>query len=210
MEMGPQAMAQAWYGSWLFWTAVGGGVVAVSAAGGIAVWLRATAVQRHLLRTLREVSDRLMRDVLLPDGVGGFVPVDALLLRDNLLYVLDIYDLEGAIFGADKMDVWTAMGRHRYQFKNPLRPMHDQVAAVKLVSPELAIQTRILFTSRGHFPKGRPDGVQLLEEFAQPLLRSTRKPKGPVPIKAETEIGWEKLCDAANVPPGRETPDPVK
>lgn len=202
-------MAQAWYGSWLFWCLVGGGATVAGIGMGIGVWLRVTATRRHLLHTLREISDRLMRDVLLPDGVGGFVPVDALLLRDNRLYVLDIYDLEGAIFGAEKMDVWTAMGRRRYQFKNPLRPMHDQLAAVKLVSPELAIQPRILFTSRGHFPKGRPDGVQLLEEFAQPLLRSTKKPKGPVPIKVETEIGWEKLCDAANVPPGRETPEPA-
>lgn len=199
-------MAQAWYGSWLFWCLIGGGAAIAGVGMVIGVWLRVTATHRHLLRTLRDVSDRLMRDVLLPDGVGGFVPIDALLLRDNRLYVLDIYDLEGAIFGAEKMDMWTAMGRRRYQFKNPLRPMHDQVAAVKLVSPELVIQPRILFTSRGHFPKGRPDGVQLLEEFAQPLLRNTKKTKGAVPLQAETEIGWEKLCDAANVPPGHETP----
>ena len=202
-------MTQAWYGSWLFWSMVGGGAVVISVAVGIAVWLRVTTVRRHLLRTLREVSDRLMRDVLLPDGMGGFVPVDALLLRDKHLYVLDIYDLDGAIFGAEKMDVWTAMGRRRHQFNNPLRPMHDRVAAVKLVSPELSIQPRILFTSRGHFPKGRPEGVLLLEEFAQPLLRSAKRPKGPVPLQAEMEIAWEKLCDAANVPPGRETPLPT-
>ena len=170
-----------------------------------AVWLKLTAVRRGVTRTLRTISDRLIRDAILPDGIGGFVPVDALVLRDKRLYVLDIRDVEGAVFGSEKMDIWTAMGRRgRYQFNNPLRPMHDRLTAVKLLVPGLETASRILFTSRGHFPKGRPDGVQLLEEFAQPLLRP--KPKAPVALEAGLEAAWDKLREAANVPPGKERP----
>jgi hypothetical protein len=197
-------MTQAWYDNWLLWT--GAGALALAAVSGttLLVWLRISAVRREVDRTLRVIGDRLIRDVVIPDGIGGFVPVDALLLRDRKLYVLDIRDVEGAVFGSEKMDIWTAMGRKRYQFNNPIRPMHDRIAAVKFLVPGVEVLPRILFTSRSHFPKGRPDGVQLLEEFAQPLLRA--KPKTPIELDADWHGRWEQICEAANVPPDQERP----
>jgi hypothetical protein len=201
-------MVHAWYDSWLFWTLVVTAVIVVLAFTALAIWLRVTAISRHVTQTLRNLADRLIRDVIIPDGVGGFVPVDALVLRDRKLYVLDIRDVEGAIFGSEKMDIWTAMGRRRrYQFNNPIRPMHDRVAAVKYLVPGVEVVPRILFTSRGHFPKGRPDGVQLLEEFAQPLLRAKRK--GSVEIAEDMQALWVQVCEAANVLPGKERPVPM-
>ena len=198
-------MIHAWYDSWLLWALSGAAALLLLCIATLLVLLRLTAVRRGVTRTLRVISDRLIRDVVVPDGVGGFVPVDALVLRDRKLYVLDIRDVEGAVFGSEKMDIWTAMGKHsRYQFNNPLRPMHDRVAAVKYLVPGIEVLPRILFTSRGHFPKGRPEGVQLLEEFAQPLLRV--RPKKPVELDAVTQETWNKICETANVPPGRERP----
>jgi len=202
-------MGHAWYSNWLVWLAAGGGALVLAVILGSWAWLRVTAVQRGVTRTLRNISDRLVRDVMLPDGIGGFVPVDALVLRGRQIFVLDIRDVEGAVFGSEKMDVWTAMGRRRrYQFSNPIRPMHDRVTAVKQLAPGCDAVPRILFTSRGHFPKGRPDGVQLLEEFAQPLLRA--KQKAPVSIPSDLEQIWTRVCEAANVQPGRERPEPLK
>jgi hypothetical protein len=197
-------MTHTWYDNWMLWTVACGVLFAAIVGASATLWLRATAVSRDVSRTLRIISDRLIRDVVVPDGVGGFVPVDALLLRDRKLYVLDIRDVEGAVFGSEKMDIWTAMGKKRYQFNNPIRPMHDRVAAVKYLVPGVEVLPRILFTSRGHFPKGRPEGVQLLEEFAQPLLRA--RPKKPVELDAATQETWSKICEAANVPPGKERP----
>lgn len=198
-------MTHAWYDSWLLWTLSGAAALLLLMTAAGLVVLRITAMRREVTRTLQTIADRLIRDVVVPDGVGGFVPVDALVLRDRKLYVLDIRDVEGAVFGSEKMDTWTAMGkRSRYQFNNPLRPMHDRVAAVKYLVPGIEVQPRILFTSRGHFPKGRPDGVQLLEEFAQPLLRA--KPRKSVELDAATQDLWTRLCEAANVPPGHERP----
>ncbi|HEX7965145.1 MAG TPA: nuclease-related domain-containing protein [Gammaproteobacteria bacterium] len=202
-------MAHAWYDNWQVWTLAGAALAVLLAIVALAVWLRMTAVRRDVNRTLRIVADRLIRDVVIPDGIGGFVPVDALILRERRLYVLDVRDVEGAVFGSEKMDIWTAMGkRRRYQFNNPIRPMHDRVAAVKYLVPGIEVLPRILFTSRGHFPKGRPDGVQLLEEFAQPLLRAPAKE--PVTLDAELQAVWDKVCEAANVPPGKERPLPVR
>ena len=201
-------MGHAWYDNWLFWTLSSTGLVVLLAALALWGWLRVTAIQRGVTRTLRNIADRLVRDVMLPDGIGGFVPVDAVILRGRQIFVLDIRDVEGAVFGSEKMDVWTAMGRRRrYQFNNPIRPMHDRVTAVKQLAPGFDTVPRILFTSRGHFPKGRPDGVQLLEEFAQPLLRA--KQKGPVSISDDLQAAWDQICQAANVTAGRERPEPV-
>ena len=197
-------MTHPWYDNWLMWAVACGVLLAAIIGASTALWLRATAVSRGVTRTLRIISDRLIRDVVVPDGVGGFVPVDALVLRDRKLYVLDIRDVQGAVFGSEKMDIWTAMGRKRYQFNNPIRPMHDRVAAVKYLVPGVEVLPRILFTSRGHFPKGRPEGVQLLEEFAQPLLRA--RAKKPVELDAATQETWDKVCEAANVPLGKERP----
>ncbi|HEV2321458.1 MAG TPA: NERD domain-containing protein [Gammaproteobacteria bacterium] len=202
-------MAHAWYGNWLLWTAASGVAASLLIVLGVMLWLRVTAIRRGVTHTLRSIADRMVRDVVLPDGIGGFVPVDAIVLRGRQLYVLDIRDVEGAIFCSEKMDVWTAMGRRRrYQFNNPIRPMHDRLAAVKLAAPGLESVSRILFTSRGHFPKGRPDGVQLLEEFAQPLLRA--KQKTPVEIPSDVQTLWAAVCEAANVVPGHERPEPIK
>ncbi len=202
-------MMHAWLHNWLLWTSTGVVLGVLGLLLILMLWLRVTAVRRHVSHTLRNVSDRLIRDVVIPDGIGGYVPLDALVLRDRRVYVLDIRDVEGAVFASEKMDVWTAMGRRRrYQFNNPIRPMHDRVAAVKLLVPGLEVQPRILFTSRGHFPKGRPEGVQLLEEFAQPLLRT--KSKGPVSIATDLQALWEQVCAAANVTPGKERPEPIK
>ncbi len=201
-------MGHAWYSDWRLWTVTGGVLLVLVAALALWAWLRVTAIPRGVTRTLRIISDRLVRDVMLPDGIGGFVAVDALVLRGRQLYVLDIRDVEGAVFGSEKMDIWTAMGhRRRYQFNNPIRLMHDRVTAVKMLAPECDAQPRILFTSRGHFPKGRPDGVQLLEEFAQPLLRA--KQKEAVGLAAEVQQAWDRICEAASVKPGRERPEPL-
>ena len=197
-------MTNAWYASGYFWMLAVAAGAALLVMIALLLWWRMTRMQRHVSRTLRNIADRLMRDVTLPDGIGGFVPVDAVVLRDRRLYVLDIRDLEGAIFGAEKMDIWTAMGRKRYQFNNPLRLMHDRVAAVKLLAPGAEVLPRILFTSRGHFPKGRPEGVQLLEEFAQPLLRDRKATA--TELNAGVEDYWRRLCEAAQVPAGHERP----
>lgn len=188
------------YGNWYVWAAAVGGLALLAALGGWALRRRWTAPSRQIQRTLENIADRLLRHVLLPDGMGGYVAVDALLLRDGRLYVLDIRDLEGAIFAGEKLDVWTAIGSgRRFTFNNPLRAMPERSAALRVLAPELPLEFRILFTGGSHFPKGRPPGVELLEEFAAPLRRD---PKACVPdLAAPVRAAWERVCGAVETPP---------
>ena len=58
-----------------------------------------------------------LRDVLVPDGQGGTLHVDFLLLTARGVVVIDLRDVEGNIFGGDQMTEWTVMHRAlRYTF----------------------------------------------------------------------------------------------
>ena len=190
--------------SWL-WLLVALAALLIAGLITLLIWLRLTTVRRRTLSTLRNISDRLLHNVVLPDGVGGHIGVDALLLRDGKLYVLMLRDVEGAIFGAENMDQWVAIIHYRrFSFRNPLHLIRDQTLALRTLVPELTIMPRIIFTRHARFPKGRPDGVELLEEFAKPLRRPE---KAPIPeLEAQLEIIWTNLREAAGVLPGKETP----
>lgn len=184
--------------NWLVWIIAGFCMIVLLAITGWAIWWRMTRVARRSRRALACIADRLLRDVALPDGMGGWVVIDAIMLRDRRLHVLDLRDMEGAIFGAEKMDHWTIIGRHwRSQFQNPLRFMQDRVLAVRSLLPEFEVSGHVLFSSRAQFPKGRPEGVQVFEEFVQPLLRP--KPKQPPQLDTQTETLWQRLRDTAEI-----------
>ena len=195
-----------WYENWLLWVIVAVIVCLMAAASAILVWLRFTATRRHTLSTLRNIADRLLRDVVLPDGVGGHIGIDALLLRDNQLYLLLLRHADGAIFAGDKMDQWSVVGRRRFVFRNPLHALQDRTIALHALAPEFTVVPRVLFTGHGHFPKGCPDNVELFEVFAKPLWR---KKKPVVLVDAQMEAAWARLRNAAGVPIGKEAP-PVR
>lgn len=188
-----------WYGDWRIWLLVAVVLCLWSALIIWFVWQRITARQRHVRRTLENIADRLLRDAVLPDGMGTHVTVDAILLRDGKLHLLDIRTVEGAIFAGEKLDAWTVMHQNRrFTFTNPLHLMQDRVAALRALAPELPVIPHILFTAGGQFPKGRPQGVEMLDEFATPLLRTRKAP--PAELDASIRSIWSRLCEAVETP----------
>ncbi|HET7396230.1 MAG TPA: NERD domain-containing protein [Gammaproteobacteria bacterium] len=184
--------------NWLVWGIVGLCAALLAALIGLTIWWRMTAFERHTRSKLVNIADRVLRDAAIPDGMGGWVVIDAIMLRDRHIHVLDFRDVEGAIFGAEKMDHWTIIGRRwRSQFQNPMRLMQDRVLAVRALLPELEVSGHVLFSTRAQFPKGRPEGVQLLEEFVQPLTRT--KSKQAIALDAQAQSLWQRLCDAAEI-----------
>lgn len=192
-----------WYASWLLWLAVAVLACLLAAVIALFIWLRLTAARRNMLGTLRNIADRLMRDVVLPDGVGSHIGVDALLLRDGKLYLLLLRHADGAVFAGSKMDQWSAVGRRRFVFRNPLHALQDRSIALRALTPELDIVPRVLFTGKCHFPKGCPAEVQLFDDFARPLRR---KKKPAVALDAKLKAAWTKLCTAAGVHADEDSP----
>lgn len=106
------------------------------------------------------------QNVLVPDGNGGVMHIDYLLLTSRGLLVVDLRDIPGNIFGGDQMTEWTAMeGARRQTFPNPQGALYDRVAAVRSLAGDLTVEGRILFTRRGRFPKGLPRWTLMVDSL---------------------------------------------
>ena len=107
------------------------------------------------------VSVDLVRDVLVPDGGGGTLHLDYLLLTPQGLIILDLRDITGNVFGSDAMTEWTVMDEaRRFTFANPQNGLYDRIAAVKAIfgdaGAQVPVEGRVVFTCRASFPKGLP------------------------------------------------------
>lgn len=142
---------------------------AVMAAGLLVyVWraYRRRRARSRLTAAITVVGLDALQDVLVPDGMGGSMHVDFLLLTSRGVLVVDLRDMAGNIFGGDQMTEWTVMaGAKRSTFQNPQGALYDRVAAVKLLAGDLPVEGRILFTKRGRFPKGLPRWTLMVDSL---------------------------------------------
>jgi hypothetical protein len=147
-------------------------VAAAATAVGIgAIYFGWRAIRRRRART--ELHESVLsiafdhaQDVLVPDGMGGVMHVDYLLLTSRGVLVVDLRDVAGNIFGGDQMTEWTAMeGARRQTFPNPQGALYDRVAAVRSLAGDLLVEGRILFTRRGRFPKGLPRWTLMVDSL---------------------------------------------
>lgn len=120
--------------------------------------------RKGLLARLERVAYQAVHQVLVPDGMGGFIHIDHLLLTRRGVLVLDTRRVAGLIFGGDQMSEWTVMGRgHRFTFDNPQPALYDRIAAVKALVGEVPVEGRLLFSNLGKFTKGKPKYVMMLD-----------------------------------------------
>ncbi|MGA2563642.1 MAG: nuclease-related domain-containing protein [Steroidobacteraceae bacterium] len=136
--------------------------------------------QRRRLRAARTLAVTScgfehLRDVLVPDGQGAALHVDFLLLTARGVIVIDLRDIAGNIFGGDQMSAWTVMHRaQRYTFGNPQPGLYDRIAAVRALAQGLPVEGRIVFTTRGRFPKGLPRYTLMLDSLPSEFPASER------------------------------------
>jgi len=176
------------------WIGVGAGVVAVGAAGFFGVMAyRRRSRRRKLLARLERVGYGAAHQMLVPDGMGGFIHIDHLLLTPRGILLLDTRRVPGLIFGGDQMSDWTVMGRgHRYTFDNPQPALYDRIAAVKAIVGDVPVEGRLLFSNVGKFTKGIPKWVLMLDgiEVEFPAVNGAdRSPTGA----GQYSEAWNKL-----------------
>lgn len=160
---------------WIWPVAAG---LAVLALGGWGyVMLRAFRKRRSIDAAIASIAYEMLKNVLIPNGMGGQIHVHYLLLTQRGLLVADLLDLPGAIFGGDQMIEWTAIGKkRRYTFPNPQHALYDRMAAVRLLTGEVPVEGRLVFTVRSEFPKGKPRNVLRIDHLADdfPPVDKTR------------------------------------
>jgi hypothetical protein len=144
-----------------------GAVVVLALAVWIFLKIRAFRARRALDAAISSVGYEMLKNVLVPNGNGGQIHVNYVLLTQRGVLVADLLDLPGAVFGGEQMLEWTAIGKkRRYTFTNPQHALYDRMAAVKLLIGDVPVEGRVIFTLRSSFPKGKPRNVLRIDDLA--------------------------------------------
>jgi hypothetical protein len=93
--------------------------------------------------------------------------------------ILELKDVQGTVFGGDKLQDWTVINKQRrYTFSNPQPALYDRIAAVRQIVREVPVAGRILFLDGAEFAKGTPGLVstlaQLVSEFGEPDKKAAK------------------------------------
>ena len=151
-----------------FWAWPAAGAIALIA---LAVWIflkiREYRRRRGIDALISSVGYEMLKNVLLPNGNGGQIHLNYVLLTQRGVLVADLLDLPGAVFGGEQMLEWTAIGKkRRYTFANPQHALYDRMAAVKSLIGDVPVEGRVIFTVRSSFPKGKPRNVLRIDDLA--------------------------------------------
>jgi hypothetical protein len=182
---------------WLWVLAALGALAA--AAYFIRDWVRQMRARKAIDNVISSVAYDELRNVLLPTGTGDQIHVHCLLLTQNGLLLIDLFDVQGVIFAGEKMAQWSVFGPKRhFTFTNPLPMLEDRIMAVKLLAGETPVEGRIVFSMRGEFPKGHPDTVIRLDELQDEFPVVERSPGG---VAAAFAPVWDRIKQAAQPNP---------
>jgi hypothetical protein len=154
---------------WLPGAAVIAGVLLIVVA--LVLWRRRRGPE--LKRALDSVAIDRLQNVLLPDGMGGQIQVEHLVLTGQGLLVIDAKAFAGTIFAGERMAEWTVIGQNgRFTFPNPLGTLYDRVAALRQLVRDVPVTGYVLFAGTADFTKGRPRDVlsaaELVERYQRP------------------------------------------
>jgi Nuclease-related domain len=160
-------------------------------------WLWRRSRRRSTVETaLAAIGIKRLRDIFIPDGMGGEIHIEHLLLTVRGILVLNVKPYEGVIFASDRMDQWTAIGSSgRSTFPNPLSSLYDRIAAVRQLVRDIEVAGFVVFSSQADFSKGRPADVLLPQDLLAGYARTDEADHGRV--TGAFEQHWEKIVAAA-------------
>ena len=143
------------------------------------VWRRFFARGTPLERALAEIAFERIEKLVIPSADEGEIQIDQLLLTSQGLLILETKNVQGTVFGSDKMSDWTVIAEdRRFTFPNPQPALYDRVAAVKQIVREVPVAGRVLFLEGAEFTKGVPSLVcgldDLVREFGEPNKDAAR------------------------------------
>jgi hypothetical protein len=134
-------------------------------------WRRKKSVQSQIDQLLAPYEKSNVKQVIIPDGLGGLIEIEQMVLVRQGLVVLQTYPISGQLFGAENIEQWTQLVDGRsYKFSNPLNHLRNIQQSIKMIAPKLPVFTYAIFTADSHFPKGKPANVTIMSRLEQDLL----------------------------------------
>jgi len=137
------------------------------------VWLlvrRRRGRARSLAHVLDTIAYDRIQNLVIPNADEGEILIDHLVLTAEGLLIIDVKEVQGTVFGSDKMQDWTVIAAdHRFTFANPQPALYDRIAAVRQIVRQVPVAGRIVFLDGAEFTKGVPGLVcnvdELIAEF---------------------------------------------
>jgi hypothetical protein len=182
-----------------YWILLGIAVLALLGGLAFAWWRRR---QSDLQRALKGVSVQALQDVLIPNGMGGHIHIEHLILTARGILVVDVKRFEGVIFASDRMNEWAVMSKQgRFGFPNPQPTLYDRIAAVRQLVRDVQVAGFVLFPGGADFTKGRPKDVALPAELAEQFKKPERADVERLTLAYAQH--WERIREAAVPAPTR-------
>ena len=133
-------------------------------------YLKNTSEDRRIEKIIKEESEAYTKDVVVSDGMYGYLFADYLILMRGKIIALDVQQMAGYIFGADQIEQWAQVQNSKSsKFKNPLYRVRLLAQQITQLVKDVDIEARVLFGSTSSFPKGVPDGVFRFDTFKHEL-----------------------------------------
>ncbi len=166
-------------------------LVLVLLLGGLLFWVRSRRGTR-LDQVLDEISYERIDSLVIPNADEGEILIDHLLLTSQGLLILEIKNVEGTVFGGDRLQEWSVISESgRHTFSNPQPGLFDRIAAVRSIVREVPVSGRILFDDGAEFTKGVPEHVSNLDRL---LAEFGESDKNAVRFKIEAfKPHWEAI-----------------
>jgi len=163
------------------------------------VWLiyrRHQRGKRSLEHIVKSISYDYLSNLVIPKADEGEIHIDHLLLTAEGLLIIDVKDVQGTVFGSEKMQDWTVIAKdRRYTFKNPQPGMFDRIAAVRQIVREVPVTGRIVFLDGAEFTKGVPELVCALAALPDEFGAAD---KSVAAVKVEAfKPHWERIAEQA-------------
>lgn len=175
------------------WISILLAALGIAVVVGITIWaVRRRESDGGIARALRSIAIGSMEDVVVPDGMGGEIHIEHLLLTGRGIVVINVKRFAGTVFASDMMDEWTVISAgDRRSIVNPLRSLYDRVAAVKRLVRDVDVSGFILFPEGADFSKGQPKDVVLPTELiaAYPMPDASDRER----VTVAFEPHWERI-----------------
>ena len=147
-----------------------GALIAITLIIWIVRYMRNTSQDRRIEKIIKEESEAYAKDIILSDGMYGYLFTDYLILMRGNIIALDVHHLAGYIFGADQIEQWAQVVNSKSnKFKNPLYRVRLMQQQIKQLIKDADVQPRVLFGSESSFPKGVPEGVMRFDTLREDL-----------------------------------------
>jgi len=143
---------------------------------------------------LKPLSKGEIKHIVIPDGIGGLLEINHVVLLDQGLLLIDSLASEGNVFGGESLNEWTQISKGRsFKFANPLRRLKMSKQALSVLTPNIPIFYHIVFSNETVFPRGKPDSVSVLNSLQQDIEYLRSEPL----ISAKSKQAWERILRIA-------------